>query len=131
VLDRVYVEGGFAVFPVLTALGSLGVVLEQPIGARWSVHLAAGASGIFDVSEHSCERADGPDCWDQFDERFVYARIGVAIRWSVDTPAEPRQRKLALDVGLWRGEARYRAGTRLRDRDRFMTPMAGLTYLFL
>ena len=99
-----------------------GLVFEQRIAGRWSLQASAGASGVYAWSEWPCEPSDGPDCTEDVRAAWVYARIGVAVRLRSG-------RQLAIDVGVWRGRQKlYRAGE-LRDRDPFLIPMLGVTYL--
>jgi hypothetical protein len=133
--EHLTAELGFGWLPVLTFTGSVGVMAEQRFAKRWSVYVAGGASGVYDRPEGSCKRANGPDCVDKTTARFVYLRTGFSLRWRVDKPESEGiscDRRLELDVGLWGGVARHSndLGTHY-ERDPFLIPMAGLTYLFL
>jgi hypothetical protein len=113
--------GGFAL-PYFATMAGTGLVAEHSISDRWSIYAGAGVAWINSASEYACEPTDGPRCTDRIDWRFAQVRVGVAFRHG-------ERGRIGIDLGLWRGQTRrFQAGA-MRERDGFLIPMLGVSYL--
>ena len=129
ILPSVALElGGMALTHVLTASG--GVEVEPYRRGRLGLYASGGvaAAGVFgpvqadpacDPSVAECEYVPGGAVL-----AFGYARVGARWRFAGGT------RAVSLDVGAWLGTGEDQQAARV-ERGRFVTPVGGLSYLWL
>ena len=104
---------------------SAGLVVDVPLGRRWSIYTGAGGAAAFLFA------GDGEGTGTS-SEAHLYGRLGFAVRLG------PEHRdQLGIDGGVWYGVKRSdderrpedNVTTETHERSRLLWPMAGVFYL--